>query len=89
MKLLLLLMTLVAGAAHADAVDSLREFTRDAKTGRATFTQVVTSADNAKKKTSSGSFDFARPVYPWPVSTRYSGQGDPASPSSWVPDKGR
>ena len=61
MKRFLLLMTLVAGAAHADAVDSLREFTRDAKTGRATFTQVVTSADNAKKKTSSGSFDFARP----------------------------
>ena len=61
MKKLLFLLALVASAAHADAVDSLREFTRDAKTGRATFTQVVTSADNAKKKTSSGSFEFARP----------------------------
>ena len=50
-----------AGAAHADAVDALREFAREAKTGRAAFTQVVTSPDGAKKKTSSGSFEFARP----------------------------
>jgi outer membrane lipoprotein carrier protein len=61
MKTLLLSLAVFAGAVHADAVDALREFTRDAKTGRATFTQVVTSADNAKKKTSSGSFEFARP----------------------------
>ena len=31
------------------------------KTGRATFTQTVTSPDGAKKKSSSGSFEFARP----------------------------
>ena len=61
MKKLLLLLAFIAGAAHADAVDALREFTRDAKTGRATFTQVVTTTDTAKKKTSSGSFEFARP----------------------------
>ena len=61
MKKHFLLLVLVAGAAHADAVDALREFTRDAKSGRTTFTQAVTSADNAKKKTSSGSFEFARP----------------------------
>ena len=61
MKTLLLAFTLWAGVAHADAVDALREFTRDAKSGRAAFTQVVTSPDGAKKKTSSGSFDFARP----------------------------
>jgi outer membrane lipoprotein carrier protein len=54
-------LALLAGAAHADAVDALREFTRDARTGRAAFTQVVTSADGAKKKTSSGSFEFSRP----------------------------
>jgi outer membrane lipoprotein carrier protein len=48
-------------AAHADAVDSLREFVRDAKTGRASFTQTVSSPDGAKKKNSSGSFEFARP----------------------------
>ncbi|HEY6086151.1 MAG TPA: outer membrane lipoprotein chaperone LolA [Burkholderiaceae bacterium] len=54
-------LLLVAALAHADAVDALREFVRDAKSGRATFTQVVTSPDGAKKKTSSGSFEFARP----------------------------
>jgi outer membrane lipoprotein carrier protein len=47
--------------AHADAVDTLREFVREVKTGQATFTQVVTSADGKRKKTSSGEFEFARP----------------------------
>ena len=48
-------------AAHADAVDTLRDFIRDVKTGRAQFTQTVTSPDGAKKKSSSGSFEFSRP----------------------------
>ena len=48
-------------AAHADSVDTLREFVRDVKTGRANFTQTVTSPDGVKKKTSSGSFEFSRP----------------------------
>ena len=52
---------LCAGAAHADAVDALKAFVRDARTGRAGFTQTVTSPDGAKKKTSSGSFEFSRP----------------------------
>ena len=51
----------VATAARADGVDTLREFVRDVKTGSAAFTQVVTSPDGARKKTSSGSFEFARP----------------------------
>ena len=50
-----------AMAAQADAVDALREFARDVKTGRAAFTQTVSSPDGAKKKTSSGQFEFARP----------------------------
>ncbi len=49
------------GAARADAVDTLKAFVRDVKTGRANFTQVVTSPDGAKKKTSSGTFEFSRP----------------------------
>jgi outer membrane lipoprotein carrier protein len=48
-------------AAQADAVDTLRAFIRDVATGRAQFTQTVTSPDGAKKKTSSGSFEFSRP----------------------------
>jgi len=50
-----------SGLAQADAVDTLREFVRDVKTGRADFTQVVSSADGARKKTSSGQFEFQRP----------------------------
>jgi outer membrane lipoprotein carrier protein len=60
-RLTLAALLLAASAVHADAVDALREFTREAKSGRAAFTQVVTSPDGAKKKTSSGSFEFARP----------------------------
>lgn len=50
-----------AAAARADAVDTLRQFTRDVKTGRASFTQTVTSPDGARKRTSTGSFEFSRP----------------------------
>jgi len=55
------LLCLAAMAARADAVDTLREFVRDVKSGRASFTQTVTSTDGARKKTSSGQFEFARP----------------------------
>jgi outer membrane lipoprotein carrier protein len=48
-------------AARADAVDTLKAFVRDVKTGRAAFTQTVTSPDGVKKKTSSGRFEFSRP----------------------------
>ena len=49
------------GLARADAVDTLKEFVHDVKTGRAAFTQVVTSPDGFKKKNSSGTFEFSRP----------------------------
>ena len=52
---------LALGAARADAVDTLRAFSRDTNSGKAEFTQTVTSPDGAKKKTSSGVFEFARP----------------------------
>ena len=54
-------LVLAVGSARADAVDTLRAFVRDVKTGRADFTQVVTSADGARRKTSSGQFEFQRP----------------------------
>ena len=47
--------------AQADAVDALRSFVKDVQSGRGAFTQVVFSPDGAKKKTSSGSFEFLRP----------------------------
>ncbi len=44
-----------------DAVELLRAFVRDTKSGQAQFTQVVTAADGQRRRTSSGEFAFARP----------------------------
>jgi outer membrane lipoprotein carrier protein len=60
-KLLAALLFSLSFAAHADAVDTLKEFVRDVKSGRSTFTQTVTAPDGAKKRSSSGSFEFLRP----------------------------
>ncbi len=57
----LLALLAASGAARADAVDTLKAFVAEVKTGRAAFTQTVTSPDGAKKKQSSGSFEFSRP----------------------------
>ncbi|MDB5818684.1 MAG: outer rane lipoprotein carrier protein LolA [Rhizobacter sp.] len=57
----LLLGVAAMSSAHADAVDSLKAFVRDVKSGRSDFTQTVTAPDGIKKKTSSGTFEFARP----------------------------
>lgn len=59
--LIAVLLAFASLAAHADAVDTLKAFVRDVKTGHALFTQTVTSPDGVKKKTSSGSFEFSRP----------------------------
>jgi outer membrane lipoprotein carrier protein len=74
------LLLVAAAAARADAADALRAFAREARTGRAAFTQVVTSPDGAKKKTSSGSFEFARPdrfrfAYATPFEQQIVGDG--------------
>jgi outer membrane lipoprotein carrier protein len=62
MKALLLAFMLVSSsAAWADAAQTLRDFVRDVKSGKAAFTQTVTSGDGARAKTSSGSFEFMRP----------------------------
>jgi outer membrane lipoprotein carrier protein len=59
-------LSLVAAAtAHAGPMESLEGFIRSAKTGRADFTQVITSpardGQAARSKTSSGTFEFQRP----------------------------
>jgi outer membrane lipoprotein carrier protein len=63
MKKLLLMAPLLVftGGARADSVDLLRDFAQNVKSAKASFTQTVTSADGAKKKTSSGQFEFVRP----------------------------
>jgi outer membrane lipoprotein carrier protein len=84
----LLLAALVASQAHADAVDTLRGFVRDVKSGRAAFTQTVTSADGARKKVSSGSFEFMRPdrfvfAYTQPFEQTITADGNKV----WIFDK--
>lgn len=59
--LLSLLLALASVPAWADAVQTLKEFSREVRSGRADFTQTVTSPDGKRKKTSSGSFEFQRP----------------------------
>jgi len=58
---LVALLLAAAASARADAVATLKDFVEHVKSGRAGFTQTVTSPDGAKKKTSSGTFEFARP----------------------------
>ena len=49
------------GGARADAVERLRDFAREVQSAQAAFTQTVTSADGARRKVSSGQFEFLRP----------------------------
>ncbi|MDB5751897.1 MAG: lolA [Ramlibacter sp.] len=67
MKKLFAAALLAAGAlaAHAGPIESLENFIRTAKSGRADFTQVVTAPTRegqaARTKTSGGTFEFERP----------------------------
>ena len=59
------LLAACALAARASGLDSLENFVKSAKSGRAEFTQVVTGpakeGQSARSKTSTGTFEFARP----------------------------
>lgn len=57
----LALLAATAGAARADGVGALQQFVAEVKSGRASFTQTVSSPDGRRKKNSSGSFEFQRP----------------------------
>jgi outer membrane lipoprotein carrier protein len=68
-------------ASATDPVETLRNFVRDVKSGRSQFTQTVTSPDGAKKKVSTGSFEFSRPnrfrfVYTKPFEQTIVGDGE-------------
>ena len=60
---LLTLALALAGPARAqaDGVQALRNFVREATSGRAAFTQTVTSPDGARRRVSSGTLEFQRP----------------------------
>jgi outer membrane lipoprotein carrier protein len=64
-NIIAMLLALAAVAAHASGLDALEGFLKSVKSGRASFTQVVTSpareGQAAKTRTSSGTFEFVRP----------------------------
>ena len=56
-----LMLGLMACVAQADPLAALSTFVREVRTGSAEFTQTVISPDGAKRRTSSGTFEFSRP----------------------------
>lgn len=60
-----LALAALAAAAHAGPMETLENFVRTARSGRADFTQVVTAPSKdgqpARSKTSTGTFEFQRP----------------------------
>ena len=58
-------LSALAFVVHAGAMESLENFIRNAKSGHADFTQVITAppknGEAARTKSSSGTFDFQRP----------------------------
>ena len=72
-------LSLACASAFATATDELRDFVRNVKSGKSTFTQTVVSP-NGKQKVSNGSFEFARPnrfrfVYEKPYAQTVVGDG--------------
>lgn len=64
--LTLILAVFLAATAHADGLQSLDAFLKDVSSGRASFTQVVTSPQRSgearpRTRTSTGRFEFLRP----------------------------
>ncbi|WP_427915154.1 outer membrane lipoprotein chaperone LolA [Ramlibacter sp. MMS24-I3-19] len=64
-KLIAAALASIALCAHADGLQALETFVKTARTGRADFTQVVTAparqGQQARTRTSTGSFEFSRP----------------------------
>lgn len=64
-KLIAAALASIALCAHADGLQALEAFVKTARTGRADFTQVVTAparqGQQARSRTSTGSFEFSRP----------------------------
>ena len=72
-------LSLACASAYASATDELRDFVRNVKSGKSTFTQTVLSP-NGKQKVSNGSFAFERPnrfrfVYEKPYAQTVVGDG--------------
>jgi outer membrane lipoprotein carrier protein len=78
----------LASASWASGIDQLRAFVDGARTGKATFRQVVTGKSGRVPQTSSGTFAFARPgKFRWSYDKPYAqllvGDGD----KLWIYDR--
>jgi outer membrane lipoprotein carrier protein len=78
----------LASAAAASGIDQLRAFVDGARTGKATFRQVVTAKSGRVPQASSGTFAFARPgKFRWSYDKPYAqllvGDGD----KLWIYDR--
>ena len=76
---LLAAFALSSASAFATATDELRDFVKNVKSGKSTFTQTVLSP-NGKQKVSDGSFEFSRPnrfrfIYAKPYAQTVVGDG--------------
>jgi len=65
-RLLIAALALASSLTHADGLQALEQFLRSTQSGKAAFTQTVTTPTRAgetaaRSKTSSGSFEFLRP----------------------------
>jgi outer membrane lipoprotein carrier protein len=72
-------VALAGASAFATPTDDLRDFVRNVKSGKSTFTQTVFQP-NGKQKVSNGSFEFSRPnrfrfVYEKPYAQTVVGDG--------------
>jgi len=84
----LALIIAFTSAAAASGIDQLRAFVDGARTGKATFRQVVTAKSGRVPQTSSGTFAFARPgKFRWSYDKPYTqllvGDGD----KLWIYDR--
>ncbi len=71
-KVVVLVLACVAGAADAASIERLRQFVRDTQTARTPFTQTVTDKNGRVVQTVSGQFDLARPGrFRWSVEKPY------------------
>jgi outer membrane lipoprotein carrier protein len=81
-------LTFAAAAAHATGTEQLKAFLAGAKSGKATFRQVVAAKEGRRAQESSGTFAFARPgkfrwAYEKPFAQLIVGDGERV----WVYDQ--
>ena len=77
-----------SAVAHAAAQDTLREFVRNTRAGKTTFTQVIVNKGGKTSNPASGSFQFQRPgkfrwIYEKPYEQSIIGDGE----RLWIHDR--